>query len=153
MKKITTTLVSLFATAIIYAQSLDTVSLSVQLRAQDIAWLIGKYGSGSDSLDRVKVRAIRDIVRTANPQNWTTEITLNNVPGRIVLWMYNAFVTAPFGEMMAMGSTNAERITIYTRIRAINNSALQYYIGVIDANLQNNFIQSRQIGKEILIDN
>jgi hypothetical protein len=54
---------------------------------------------------------------------------------------------------MNMGSTTAERTTIYTTIRNINNSAIQYYIGVIDANFSNQFINNRQSGKSILMDN
>lgn len=135
------------------AQSLDTVSVSLTLRSQDWAWAVGKLGAGNDSTERVKIRSMRDAIRTANPATWQTNVTLSNIPGRIVMWIYNSFVTAPFDEMMAMGNTNAERITIYTNIRAINNSAVQLYIGIIDTALANQFIESRKRGKEILLDN
>lgn len=75
-----------------YAQNIDTVSVSVTLRAQDWAWAVGKFGAGNDSLSR-------------------------------------------------------------TRIRAINNPALQYYIGLVDGNATSRYTSARQDGKSILLDN
>lgn len=135
------------------AQSLDTVSVSVTLRSQDWAWAVGKYGSGTDSLSRARIRAIRTAILAANPQTWTTNVTINNVPGVVVMYLYNSFVYAPFSEVLQMGSTTAERATIYTNIRAINNSALQYFIGVTDGAFTNSFINNRNVGKSILMDN
>jgi hypothetical protein len=153
MKKIITLITGLFLSAIIYAQNLDTVSVSLTLRAQDWAWLVGKHGAGNDSTERVAIRNLRAAVLVANPATWTTNVTINGVKGRIVIWMYNAFCSAGFQEVINMGSTTAERTTIYTTIRNINNSAIQYYIGVIDANFTNQFINNRQSGKSILMDN
>lgn len=136
-----------------YSQNLDTVTVSLTLRSQDWAWLVGKFGAGTDSIERVQVRNIRTQIIAANPQTWTTNVTINNLKGRVIIWMYNAFATAGFQEIVNMGANTAERTTIYTNIRNINNSAVQYFIGVIDGNLSNMFINSRQNGKEILLDN
>jgi hypothetical protein len=152
MKKTITLLTALFLSVLIYAQNLDTASASITLRAQDWAWLVGKHGAGNDSTERVAIRNIRAAVLLANPQTWTATVTIT-VKGRVVIWMYNAFCSAGFQEIMNMGSTTAERTTIYTTIRNINNSAIQYYIGVIDANFSNQFINNRQSGKSILMDN
>lgn len=136
-----------------FSQSLDTVSVSLTLRAQDWAWLVGKYGAGQDSASKVKIRAIRTAMIAANPATWTTNVTINNIPGNIVIWAYNQYNQAGFGEIVNMGTTNAERMTIYTTIRAITNSAVQYFIGVVDGNFSNQFINTRQQGKQILLDN
>jgi hypothetical protein len=152
MKKTITLLTAIFLSVLIYAQNLDTASASLSLRAQDWAWLVGKHGAGNDSTERVAIRNIRAAVLLANPQTWTATVTIT-VKGRVVIWMYNAFCSAGFQEIMNMGSTTAERTTIYTTIRNINNSAIQYYIGVIDANFSNQFINNRQSGKSILMDN
>jgi hypothetical protein len=152
MKKTITLLTAIFLSVLIYAQNLDTASASITLRAQDWAWLVGKHGAGNDSTERVAIRNIRAAVLLANPQTWTATVTIT-VKGRVVIWMYNAFCSAGFQEIMNMGSTTAERTTIYTTIRNINNSAIQYYIGVIDANFSNQFINNRQSGKSILMDN
>lgn len=153
MKKILSLIIVIITANSIKAQNLDTVNVSVTLRSQDWAWAVGKYGSGSDSLSRARIRAIRTAVIAANPQSWTTNVTVNNVNGNVVMWIYNQFVHADFGEMMAMGNNNTERTTIYTNIRAINNSALQYWIGVSDASLVTSFTNFRNEGKTILIDN
>lgn len=136
-----------------YSQNLDTVSVSLTLRAQDWAWSVGKFGSGNDSLSLARIRAVRNAMIAANPQNWTTNVTINNVPGPVVLWIYSSFVHAGFGEVLAMGNNTAERTTIYTNIRAINNSVLQYHIGTVDATANTNYINIRRDGKTILLDN
>lgn len=135
-------------------QRIDTVTVSsLTLRAQDWAWLVGKYGEGADSTSKVKIRAIREQMRAANPATWAANVAISNIPGNMTLWMYNAFNNAAFGEVFNMGSTQAERVNIYTQIRAINNSALQYFIGVIDGQGTTLFIRTREFGKHILLDN
>lgn len=136
-----------------FSQNLDTVNVSVTLRAQDWAWAIGKYGAGTDSVGRARIRALRTAIITANPATWATNVTINNVNGNVVMFIYNLFIHAGFGEVLAMGTNSAERTTIYTNIRSINNSALQYWIGVSDASLVTSFTNFRNEGKTILIDN
>lgn len=136
-----------------YSQNIDTVSVSLTLRAQDWAWAVGKFGQGTDSLSRARIRAVRTAMITANPQTWQTNVTINNVPGPVVMWIYNSFMHAGFGEMLAMGSTTAERTTIYNNIRAINNGVLQYHIGTVDASMSTQYSNTRQDGKTILLDN
>lgn len=152
MRKIIIILAMLF-TVNANAQTLDTVSVSLTLRSQDWAWAIGNFGAGSDSSSIAKVRQIRTAIIAANPSTWATNVTLNNIPGKIVIFIYNSFMNANFGEVLQMGATNAERTTIYTNIRAINNSALQYHIGLIDGSTGSFFFNSRSNGKHILLDN
>ncbi len=135
------------------SQNIDTVSVSLTLRAQDWAWAIGKYGSGSDSTSRASIRQLRTAILAANPPAWTTNVTINNVPGRVVRTIYGLFVYASFGEVLQLGNTTAERTTIFTNIRAINNSVLQYFIGQIDGEISNQYLNNRNNGKAILMDN
>jgi hypothetical protein len=136
-----------------FAQRADTVNASVTLRAQDWAWGISKIGVGSDSATRAKIRVIRDAVRAANPPSWTTNVTINNVNGVIILGLYKEWMSCPAGVMLNMGTNQAERATIYTTIRAINNPAIQYFIGAMDANALGIYNSERNTGKQILIDN
>lgn len=135
-----------------FSQRVDTVNVSVTLRAQDWAWGVGRLGIGSDSATRTKVRAIRNAIRLANPASWTTPVSIT-VNGTILLSLYKDWISCPAGVMLNMGNNQAERAIIYTTIRAINNSALQYFIGVIDANAANIYTSERATGKQILIDN
>lgn len=153
MKKILSTLSALLISAVIYCQNIDTVSVSLTLPAENWAWAIGKYGQGNDSLSRARIRALRTAMVAANPATWRTDVTINNVPGPIVLWIYQTFVFGSFGEMLAMGTNNAERLTIYNNIRAINNGVLQYHIVTVDATANSQYLNIRKNGKEILIDN
>lgn len=152
MKKLFIIAALLFSTNI-HSQNLDTVNVSLTLRAQDWSWAVGRVGSGTDSVTRARVRQIRTAIVAANPATWTTNVTINNVPGSVVMAIYNTFIHAGFGEIINMGSNTAERTTIYTNIRAINNSALQYHIGLRDGESSSQFIHNRQSGKTILIDN
>lgn len=135
------------------SQNLDTVNVSLTLRAQDWAWAVGKYGSGGDSLSRARIRHLRTAIIAANPPTWTTNVTINNVSGNVVIWIYNAFCNAGFAEVFAMGATTAERTTIYNNIKAVNNSTIQYHIGATDATGVGQFLQHRSIGKTIILDN
>jgi hypothetical protein len=128
------------------------VNVSLTLRAQDWAWGVGRLGNGADSAARAKVRVLRDAIRAANPATWTTNVTIT-VNGTIVLFLYKEWISCPSGVMLNMGNTQAERATIYTNIRAINNTAIQYFIGSIDANQLNIYTSERAVGKSILIDN
>jgi len=152
MKKIIL-LISVLFSVVSYAQNLDTVQVSLTLRAQDWAWLVGKYGHGSDSTDKSEIRNIRTQLQAQNPATWTTNATCTSVSGRLIIAFYNSYANCGFQEVINMGSTNNERMTIYNNIRAISNSAVQYYIGVIDGGLSNQFINTRKNGKEILLDN
>ena len=151
MKKILLSVAILFSINC-YSQNLDTVSVSLTLRAQDWAWGVGKFGAGTDSISRARIRAIRTAMLAANPAAWTTNVTIT-VSGVVVMYLYNLFVYAPFSEVLAMGNTTAERTTIYTNIRAINNSALQYYIGSTDGSFPGSYLNYRNAGKSILLDN
>jgi hypothetical protein len=135
-----------------YSQRVDTVNVSLTLRAQDWAWGIGRIGVGADSATRTKIRAIRDAVRTANPATWSTNVTVT-VNGAVIMFLYKEWISCPAGVLLNMGNNQTERATIYTNVRAINNSALQYFIGVIDANAANQYTSERNTGKSILIDN
>lgn len=152
MKKIFIALAVLFSVSS-NAQSLDTVSVSLTLRAQDWAWAVGKYGNGNDSTSRARIRALSTAIKAQNPPTWTTNVTINNVNGNVLMFIYRAFLFAPFGEVFAMGSTTAERTVIYTNIRAVSNSAVQYFIGLADGQAASMFTNSRQDGKHILMDN
>lgn len=53
----------------------------------------------------------------------------------------------------SMGSNTAERTFIYTQVRAIPHPVIQYYIGLADARWQQEYIEVRQRGKAIIMDN
>jgi len=153
MKKILALITGLVLSAIIYAQNLDTVQVSLTLPAQGWAWLVGKYGHGNDSTDKSEIRNIRTQLLAQSPATWTTNATCTSVSGRLIIAFYSFYANCGFQEVQNMGSTNAERTAIYNNIRAISNSAVQYYIGVIDGGLSSQFINTRRNGKEILLDN
>ncbi len=130
------------------SQSLDTVSVSLTLRAGDWAWSIGKYGEGNDSASRVKIRQIRAAIIAANPPGFQTQVTINNITGKVLLAIYRQYVQAHHGETLQLTNT-----LIYTNIRAISNTAVQYFITQLDEAAQEDFLRTRTNGKNILMDN
>lgn len=139
--------------AFVAPPNLDTASVSVTLRYKDWKFAVGKYGVGDNNVSRPRIRALRNAVRAANPANDNTNITINNVNGTIVMAIYDAFLNAPFGQVLAMGSNTAERTFIYTQIRAINNSAIQTAIANSDASGVSAYNALLIDGGDILFEN
>lgn len=153
MKKI----IAIFLSALTinaYAQRLDTARVTITLRAYDWGWGIGKYGAGEDSMMKSEVRKIRDSIRLANPQNRGTNVTIRNVSGRVAVALFSLYLSAPTGETgKFFGNTAAERATIYTNIKAISNSAVQYWVGYLEGVYANTPDESFNRGKNYILDN
>lgn len=145
MKKILSLLsVTLIACAI-KAQNIDTVIVrNLQMQAQDWAWLVGKSGIQTDSNSLKVYRRIRAKIQESIPPNWTTNVTIDSLPGRAVMAFYEMTLRADAGEI-------APRYTaIKNAISAKTN--LSYWIGFMDARISGEFDRKRDIGKNILID-
>jgi hypothetical protein len=128
------------------SQNLDTVLVrNLTLQAQDWAWLVGKYGVPTDSVNLVAFRRIRAKVQQSIPPTWTTNVTIDSLPGKVVVSMYEMTQRADAGEV----------VNRYTAIKnAISSKVnLSYWIGFIDARVSSEFDRKRDIGKNILIDN
>lgn len=138
---------------VMYCQNIDTASASLTLKAKHWAWAIGTYGEGQDSATRSKIRAIRVAIVAANPATWETNVTINNLSGKVIVGIYQIFCNASFNIVLQMGANTAERTEIYTNIRAITNSAIQNWITQYDATFANEYIRVRNIGKNIVMDN
>jgi hypothetical protein len=134
-------------------RTLDSVQVSLTLRAQDWAWCVGRFGDGVDSASRAEIRNVRSQLITLNPPTWTSNATITSVSGNLVIAFYSFYSYAGFGEAQAMGNTNAEKTTIYTNIRAIADTIVQKHIAIVDQNLANQYTNTRKVGKSILLDN
>jgi hypothetical protein len=128
-------------------QTIDTVSVrNLQLQAQDWAWLVGKYGdTNEDSATSYQVRRIRDKIRTVNPASWTTNVTIDSIPGKIVLAMYNGVKNAPAGEIASRYAAITSAIS--------GKSNMIYWTNIADAIWAGYYTKFRDRGKTILLDN
>lgn len=128
-----------------YGQGLDTVIVrNLQLQAQDWAWFVGKNASNSDSVTISAIRRIRNKVQEAIPQTWTTNLTVDSLPGSVVVGMYQQLNHAPAGEIAVR--YQAIKTAISSKVN------LAYWIGFIDASGPAEFDRKRNIGKNVLID-
>lgn len=146
MKKILSLLSVILIASCLKAQVLDTVIVrNLQLQSQDWAWLMGKYGVQTDTFSLKLYRRIRAKIQESIPPSWTTNVTIDSLPGRAVMAFYEMTLRADAGEI-------APR---YTAIKnAISAKAnLAYWIGFVDARISAEFDRKRDIGKNILIDN
>ena len=128
------------------AQTLDTVVVTnMTFQAQDLAWLVGKYPPAQDSTTQAALRSLRSLVQTAAPQSWTATITIPSMRGDIALNLYQIAVSAHAGEIAA-------RYTAITNVFKAKAN-LDYWRGRVDEAVQNNYLRSRERGKNILMDN
>ena len=129
------------------AQNLDTIRVRhLTLQSQDWSWLVGKNASGNnrDSATVAAFRKIRSAAQAVQNPQWTTNITIDSIPGYIVLEFFMTAKSANAGE-------------IVSRYTAITNAisakvVLAYWIGRIDEAKSQEYIRSRDRGKSILLD-
>ena len=133
-------LCSLFANS----QNIDTVKVrSLTLQAQDWAWLCGQLPDG-DSLSIVTLRTIRTKVQAASNPTWTTNITLDSIPGVLAVRFYAITMSAPALEISAR----------YTAIKNALSSKtnIAYWLGMIDGQASSEYDRKRTLGKNKILD-
>lgn len=146
MKKLIAIIAIAFSISAPAQGNLDTVVVrNLQMQAQDWAWFVGKNASNADSVSISAIRRIRNKVQQAVPQTWTANLTVDSLPGSIVVAMYSQLKNAPAGEIALRYAA------ISSAIAAKANIA--YWIGFIDAQGPSEFDRKRNIGKNVLIDN
>jgi hypothetical protein len=139
MKKIVT-LVVLLASLNSYGQVLDTIYVrNLTLQAQDWAWL-----TGSDSVTLKAFRKLRTVVQNPVPAQWTTNVTVDSLPGYVVINFYQMVKTANAGEI-------ASRYTAITNAIAAK-VVLAYWLGLVDGAVSSDFDRNRNLGKYRLLD-
>lgn len=146
MKRIFFFIAFAFSIAASAQNNLDTVLVrNLQMQAQDWAWFVGKNASTSDSTSISAIRKIRNKVQQSIPQSWTVNITVDSLPGTVVIAMYSQLLNAPAGEIA----------TRYAAIKAAISAKanLAYWIGFLDAQGPSEFDRKRNLGKNVLIDN
>lgn len=136
-------LISISATG----QNIDTVLVrNLQLQAQDWAWLVGKLSPAinSDSASAKEFRRIRDRIRTANPAAWTTNVTIDSIPGFAVLAFYRVVKLSRAGEI-------APRYAAITSVIE-SKSNMTFFIAPINTAVLTDFNTARDLGKHIVMD-
>ncbi len=114
--------------------SLDGVTASLTLQFRHWKWAASKIGIGTDSVSTNRMRAFRTQMLAANPATDATNVTINNIPGEVIVEIYRLYIfNNSFAEYFQMGSTDAERRTIFTNIRALANSCIVSNVAVIDS--------------------
>jgi hypothetical protein len=145
MKKLLIIIIFSFITANAKAQNIDTVLIrNLQLQAGDWAWLAGKYPYSTDSVTLRGLRRIRAAVQTNIPPNYTTNLTIDSLPGVVVNQMYLIVKNAAAGEIAARYTAITNAISSKTN--------MAYFVGLVDGAMNAAFLRSREIGKNILID-
>ncbi len=133
MKKILLSICIIFSINSFSQCSLDGVSSSLTLQFRHWKWAASKIGIGQDSISVNRMRAFRTQVLAANPATDATNVTINNVPGEVIVEIYQLYLfSCSFAEYFNMGSTDAERRTIFTNIRALNNACIVSRVATID---------------------
>lgn len=116
-------------------------------------WAVSKIGDGIDSTGRARIRAFRAQVVAANPPTDVSNLTINNVPGEVIVFVYRQYIfNNSFAEYFNMGSTDAERRTIFTSIRGLSDPCIIARVAAVDAQALNFYASLLNIGKSIIKD-
>lgn len=137
----------LFAPFVASSQAnLDTVLIrtDITMQAGDWAWLRGKLGGTKDSTLLTNDRRMNALIKPLLPLAYTTNVSFDSLPGRLVFAFYQALKTANAGEIVA-------------RYTAINNALsavtqLAYWYGLLDGNLTRDYEATRNYGKNVYVD-
>jgi hypothetical protein len=132
---------------VVRAQNIDTVVVkTITFTGEQWAWLIGNYTNVNvDSSSASVFRFIRDKIRTANPPTWTTNVTVDSLPGRIYLDFYKTVKTANAGEIVS-------RYTSMVNAMRTKTNMLSWF-DAFDAIMDADFNRKRDAGKHIVMDN
>ena len=146
MKKAIVILFVLFSFAS-FAQPgrLDTVSVSLTMKASEWAYYASYLNGSTDSADIAFLRTLRNQVQATQNVTWNTNITVTT-GGRYVVAIYDIGRRMPAAEALQLGTAALNTIS------AINNAVIQYWVGQIDAQHTGEFIRKRTLGKNLLID-
>ena len=131
----------------------DLTGVNDDLTLQFRHWklLATKIGIGTDSLSINRMRAFRTQMIAANPATDNTNVTINNVPGEILVRIYEIYLfDINFAQYFNMGSTDAERRTIFTNIRALTNPCIVARVAILDAQALNVYANQLTNGKNII---
>lgn len=152
MKKLLLLICIVFSFNGVFGQcSLDGVSSSLTLQFRHWKLLATKIGIGTDSLSINRMRAFRTQMLAANPATDATNVTINNIPGEVIVDIYRLYVfDITFAEYFNMGSTDAERRTIFTNVRAIVQPCIEAHVAIIDAQALNMYANKLSTGNAII---
>jgi len=131
-----------------FSQCAGTNNLTMEVRHW--YWAVNKYGAGTDSASIGRIRDLRTQLIATNPADSTTSVQITGIPNDIILGIYSFYGQATFAEYMNMGSTDAERRTIFTNIRALVTPCIVSRIAEIDYNKSLNYWNGNKTGKAIL---
>jgi hypothetical protein len=145
MKKIISIAFVLFSLSLSAQQNLDTVVVrNLTVPADALGWFVGKNVSNSDSVWIAAVRRMRNKVQQSPPQSWAANVTVDSLPGVVVVAFYSQVVTANYGEVAVWAETVKSAIASKINIA--------YWLGYLDAQGPAERIRKRNIGKNVLID-
>lgn len=140
MKKLLLSILLIVSISGISQCSLEGVNTDLTLQFRHWKWAASKVGIGTDSISINRMRAFRSQVLSANPATDATNVTINNVPGTVIEEIYSLYIFQnTFAEYFNMGSTDAERRTIFTNIRALSNPCIVQRIAAIDVQATNQY--------------
>jgi len=142
-------IIGLFISSIASAQSnnIDTVYVrNTTMQGGDWAYLVGKtLMAYTDSVTIKALRKIRTDILILNPPTFGTNVTIDSIPGIVMINFYRLLSSATFYEMRTRGGNIFTAITRY--------EPLATHIAIVDAEVGNIFVNERKKGKSYLLDN
>ena len=117
---------------------------AVTMQAQDIGWLRGKVGASSDSAIQWSDRNINTQMKTIQNLQWTTNVTVDSLPGKLALSFYQNF------KRHRSELPDAQSTRISNALRGI--TVLLPWLNGVDEDYEIRRISSIATGKYIYVD-
>lgn len=145
MKTITFFICALFSLQT-WAQNLDTVYVRhLTLKSKDWAFAAGFFEeTPKDSTGYSRFRKIRNAIIAANPSGYNVDVTIDSIPGRWVVRLYEEVRNSPAGLVEEIGVTIKNNIAAKTQV--------SYWTTRIDAVFSPLYLERRARGKNIILD-
>jgi len=127
--------------------NLDTVYVRyLTLKSKDWAYIASYLDSEpKDSFAYNRMRKLRAQILAVNPATWNTDVTIDSLPGKWVVKIYEIIRSISIGEYEQVGTN------IKTAIAA--KAQVSTWIAEIDSVFSDMYIERRTRGKYILLDN
>lgn len=150
MKKLLLLICIIFSINSFSQCSLDGVNATLTFQFRHWKLMAKKVGIGTDSVSINRMRAFRAQMIAASPATDNTSVQIINIPAEVVIEMYEIYLRLNFAEYFNMGSTDAERRTIFTAIRALTDPCIVARIATLDAQALNYYANQLSSGNAII---
>ena len=153
MKKILLSICLIISLNGISQCDLTGVNADLTIKFKHWKLLAARIGNGAvgDTVANRRMQNFHNQMLVINPANDEVNVTIVNVPGEVIMRIYEIYLfEMNFALYFNMGSTDAERRTIFTAVRALTNPCIIARVAIADAQALNSYANQLSNGNAII---